>query len=388
MKAPAAGQKLSAKQAMEWSVCEAERGLGRVSPNPPVGCVILDQNRGFLASGCYAAYGGPHAEIEALRKIKDKKALKGASLYVTLEPCAHWGQTPPCADELAKYPFAAVICGREDPNPKTKGRGLKKLREKGFQVKKYPAAFEGKIQSLYEAFACNMREKKTFIALKAAVSLDGMLGLSGGASQWITSQASRRHAAWLRGRYDGVLTGAGSFLEDNPRLNSRHPRFSGQLNKAVILDPGGDCLDLIPRSRLAGVRPLSHILAVTRPFVRRAAAGKFPFVRMSCPYLEEKKQFDLSHLRSELYQSHGLCSLLAEGGAFALSSFLEQDQAQKLYLFAAPCVLGGVRGRSWAGGLSVKSLKGRKELKLEEPRRLGPDILLTGRFQQKPPRPL
>lgn len=377
-KQPAFGQKLSSRQAMELSLREAEKGFGRVSPNPPAGCVILDQNKGFLASGFHAAYGAPHAEIDALRKIKDKKLLKGAHLYVTLEPCAHYGKTPPCADELAKRPLAQVFYGREDPNPKTKGRGLGKLREKGIHAKKYPSFFAPQIQSLYEAFAYNMREQKTFISLKAAASLDGMLGLSDGSSQWITSQESRDYAGWLRGRYDGVLTGAGSFLEDSPRLNSRHPQFSGHPNKAVILNPKGDLLDLIPQSRLAQVRPLKNILAVTRPLSK--AGGALPFPRISCAWREESSQFDLSDLKSKLFQSHGLSSLLVEGGPLTLSSFLEQDQAQKLYQFVAPCVLGGLKGRSWAEGLLTSSLKERKNLRLEAPRPLGPDILLIGRL--------
>ena len=214
--------------------------------------------------------------------------------------------------------------------------------------------------------------------------MDGMLGLSDGSSQWITSQEARDYGGWLRGRYDGVLTGAGSFLEDNPRLNSRCPQFSGHPGKAVILNPKGDLLDLIPRSRLAQVRPLKHILAVTRP-LPKLRGGSWPFQRICCAWREPCGQFDLSDLKSKLWQSHGLSSLLVEGGALTLSSFLEQDQAQKLYQFIAPCVLGGAKGRSWAESLLASSLKERKNLRLEDPRRLGPDILLIGRFHKAPP---
>ena len=166
-------KKFSEREAMELAIKEAEKGQGFVSPNPPVGCVILNKDKEFLSSGFYSAYGHIHAEISALNKIKNKESLKGSHLFVTLEPCAHFGQNPPCVDSLLKQPFASIIYGREDPNPKTKGQGLKKLKQKGFKVKQ-SAFLQNSIRRLYEVFSFNMEKNRTFFALKTASSLDGI----------------------------------------------------------------------------------------------------------------------------------------------------------------------------------------------------------------------
>ena len=356
-------KKLSEQSAMELAIREAERGLGFVSPNPPVGCVILNKNNEFLSRGFYSHYGGTHAEISALNKVKNKKALKGAHVFVTLEPCAHFGQNPPCVDSLIKYPLASLTYGTRDPNPKVKGRGLKKLRSKGIRVKKTPF-FANNLARLYEAFILNMKENRAFFALKTASSLDGVVALHSGESQWITNKASRDFASYLRVCFDAVLIGVGTFLEDNPKLNCRKKAYKKIKNKVCLLDPSGRSLKMILKSQLAKVRPLENIFVITGPSASKRE--NYPFKVLSCPLLSSSpSQFDLQYLSRELYKEN-ICSVLIEGGAKTFSSFLEQKACQRFYHFMSSCLLGGKKGKYWTEQVSISSLKDRKILHSQE----------------------
>ena len=146
------GQRLSSESAMKLALQEAEKGRGFVSPNPPVGCVILDRNHRFLSTGFHESYGTEHAEIVALNKIKKKELLNKAFVYVTLEPCAHFGKTPPCVETLAQYPLSRVVYGMKDPNPKTNGMGIERLNRQGIQTEPF-STFEREVKKLYEVFS-------------------------------------------------------------------------------------------------------------------------------------------------------------------------------------------------------------------------------------------
>lgn len=368
-----AGQRLSPKEAMELAILEALKGLGRVSLNPPVGCVILDKDQQFLSKGYHKVYGGKHAEIEALEKIKDKKLLQEASLYVTLEPCSHQGKTPPCLETLLKYPFKTVLYGQKDPNPRSSGKGLKLLEKHGIQTKKFDF-YQQEIQKLYEVFSFNMKCKRTFVALKVASSLDGMIAFSDGRSQWITCEKSRDQVAFLRGCYDGVLIGRDTFLQDNPRLNSRHPLFFDKQNKVVVLDPEGQCAKHIKGSHLAEVRDIKDIILVTF----RNDFSNLPFQTLQVPFLKDKKSFHLENLLTLLYKDFQLSSILVEGGAGVFSSFIEQNQIQRIYQFVGSVVMGGVKGRGWTENVCLNEIK--KALEDVECFKIGESILITGRF--------
>ncbi len=366
-------EKLSDREAMRLAILSAGKGQGFVSPNPPVGCVILDKNQHLLSTGFYSHYGGIHAEISALNKIKDKKSLKGGRLFVTLEPCAHFGQNPPCADQLTKYPLSAVIYGQEDPNPLTKSKGIKRLRQKkGLLVKKSPF-FQKSIRRLYEAFTLNMKENRTFFALKMASSLDGVLSLTHGESQWITNKKSRAFALNMRKNYTAILIGLNTFLEDNPRLNYRG-KGPKRANKVCLLDPSGKSLKLIPQSRLASVRSLKDIFVITSP---SAPKNKGPVKTIISPFLPNRRQFDLKALSKQLYKEK-ISSVLVEGGGHTISSFLEQNVAKRLYYFISPCLIGGKKGKYWTENLSLPSLSKKKQLKFKENLFFDEDIFITG----------
>ena len=377
MKSPFLNKKLSDEEAIELAILEAKKGWPFVSPNPPVGSVILNQQRQLLSSGFYTCYGALHAEVVALNKIKDKTALKGAKLFVTLEPCAHTGQNPPCVKTLLKYPFSKIMYGIEDPNPKTKGRGLKLLKSKGFKIQKSPYQ-QNSLCRLYEAFTENMNNKSSFFALKVASSLDGVMALSHGESQWITEPESRDQVFRLRALFDAVLIGVNTFLQDRPRLNSRLKEFKSLTNKVCILDPSGRCLNLIKSSALAKVRPLKNIFVITQENHKAILKPK-GFKIITLPRLSPLKPLCLKTLGQKLYKQ-GIGSVLVEGGASTLAPFLQQNIAQRLYLFINPCLLGGVTGLYWTEKLNSPSLNKRKTLKNLEILSFNKDLLLTGQL--------
>ena len=371
------GKKLSPKESFSLALKEARKGEGFITPNPPVGAVFLDKEEIFLSSGYHKAYGKPHAEQDALKKIKDKKKLKDGHLYVTLEPCSHFGKTPPCTEDLIKLSLNSITYGMKDSNPLMQGKSLKLLESKGIKIKPSPY-FKEEVKELYVKYQYGHKYKKPFVALKVATTLDGIIALNKGSSQWISSKKSRDHVSYLRACYDGVLIGVGTFLEDNPKLNSRIPPFHNKKNKVVILDPAGRSLDLITKSSLAQVRPMSHITVCVDAHL---SLKKYPFKVLKASLLKNGV-FNLSLLLSSLYEEGSLSSLLVEGGAHTFSSFVEQDEAQKLYQFLSPSLAGSRYGKSFLESFSVENL-GQIHFSSPEFFKIGKDFLFKGFFSKK-----
>jgi len=363
--------KLTPAEAIAVALEEAKKGSGFVSPNPLVGCVILDRDFQFLSVGYHAQIGGLHAEAHALENVKDKKKLEGAHVYVTLEPCAHIGRQPSCATALAALPIASVTYGLQDPNPKVAGQGAEILRAAGKTVSLF-SDLQTELEELAEIFLINMREKRPFVSIKVASSLDGQVALKDGTSQWITGEAARGHVQSLRGFHDAVLTGAGTFIRDDPRLNSRDPRFKNKILPLILLDPGGTCVRHLPGSEALKVRKPEHIFIVTQPGVP---------VPEGIQHLElelRDGEFDLRALILKL-QEFGIYSLFVEAGARTVSSFLKQRLADRIFVFLAPKILG--LGLGWASGLGISSLDQAVRLENMRSENFGDDILLTGKVR-------
>ncbi len=359
---------------MRLAIAEAKKGHGFVSPNPVVGCVILSRDGQLVSLGYHKKVGGPHAEIEALRAVKNPALLEGAQVFVTLEPCSHYGRTPPCAEALAKLPLSEVTFGLLDPNPKVSGRGAEMVRAAGIKCEQFSGdkEIEQELQDLVEIFLYNQSEQKTFVSLKVATSLDGRMSMRSGESKWITGELARSYSYVLRAQYDAVLIGKRTFLEDDPSLNIRLPGFDGHQNTVVIIDPRGECLPHLKSSKLTETRPLEKIWVATYNdvpaaphvlHVRRNAAGKM----------------DLSHLLELLWQKD-VKSVFVEGGAYTFATFLEKNLVQRLHLFMAPTLIGGSHGVSWTEHFGSEKFSERRTTSELTPVHLGRDLYLALKF--------
>jgi diaminohydroxyphosphoribosylaminopyrimidine deaminase/5-amino-6-(5-phosphoribosylamino)uracil reductase len=366
--------------AMRLAIQEARKGLGFVAPNPAVGCVILDRNGDLISKGFHRQYGAAHAEVEALLAVQSEERLRGAIVYVTLEPCAHEGQTPSCAKRLATLPLAKVVYGLRDPNPLVDGQGAGILRSAGIEVEEVDSAWGQDIavelEELAEIFTCHFRHRKTFVALKVATSLDGQMAHQSGESKWITGEEAREQGHFLRATYDAVLIGAGTFFKDDPRLDVRHPRFSSKANKVVILDATGDVLGRLAESNIFKTHKPNQIFLVTA----EKSENKLGVNIVPCS-LQGPGQLNLNEALTRLFELR-IGSILVEGGAAVISSFLVAGLAQRIYQFIAPQIIGAKSGLSYTSGYSTENLAQRIELLHPRAQLFGKDVMVTGRLDQ------
>lgn len=364
---------MTPKEAMWMAIQEGRRGLGFVSPNPPVGCVILDEKMKFLSSGYHKQYGGDHAEIEALKGVSDEQ-LEGAHIFTTLEPCAHEGKTPSCAKHLAKLPIASVTYGVRDPNPLVNGGGHKILEDSGKEIKEF-AELKNELEELAEIFFCNMRSKLPFVSLKVATSLDGQMGLKNGQSKWITNEQSREHVHFLRAAHDAVLVGRNTIEIDDPLLNIRHPKFLNKKNKVIVLDSEAQLLPKLQSKKLSSVHEPSDIIVVVKP---GKAVGNYPYNFVEVPALSDG-MFDLKILLTKLFELK-ITSVMVEGGSMTYKGFFVQKQIQRLIHFQAPILLGAENGIPWTQGLLISDMKDRIILRDGTAQFFGSDLMTTARL--------
>lgn len=357
IQSPQIGEVLKPEQAMQHAIMQAQRGAGFVSPNPLVGCVIVDRENRFLAFGYHEKFGEGHAEVNALKKISNATDLEGATVYVTLEPCAHEGKTPSCAKALAKLPLKRVIFGLQDPNPLVSGQGEQILKTAGIKAVEYheDGVLKNSLLELPEIFLKNFTHKKIFVAAKLATSLDGQIALSTGESKWITGPESREFSHELRSRYDAVVVGKNTILQDDPSLNIRHPKIN-KMTKLVILDRSKTIARQIQEGR-------------EFKFLKAHATENIIF----------PKSKTLTELQYELW-GLGLRSVFVEGGAEIISEFLKAGLVDRLHLFLAPVILGSSGGLSWTKSLKISAMHEKIQLKNLQSRAFGTDFYLTGRL--------
>lgn len=210
----------------------ARSGMGFVSPNPMVGCVIVDKNGEKIGEGYHQKFGEAHAEVNAVESITDKSQLKDATVFVTLEPCSHHGKTPPCASMLAGLPIKKVVVGHQDPNMKVNGKGISLLREKGIEVE--VGVLKKECEQLNEAFIHHQLFGRPLVILKIAQTLDGYLAAPDGDSQWISGKKSREMVHRWRSQLDAVMVGRTTAFTDNPSLTVRHVK--GRQPKRIVID--------------------------------------------------------------------------------------------------------------------------------------------------------
>jgi diaminohydroxyphosphoribosylaminopyrimidine deaminase/5-amino-6-(5-phosphoribosylamino)uracil reductase len=355
---------------MRVALAEAEKGVGRTSPNPAVGAVVV-RDGSVVARGHHARAGGPHAEVVALRAAG--AAARGADLYTTLEPCDHWGKTPPCSIAIARAGVRRVFVGSRDPNPVVNGRGVARLRRAGVEV--VTEVLRDACDALNAPWFHFIRTGRPFVTLKAAITLDARIATRTGDSRWITGPAARREVHRLRDRVDAVLVGAETARVDDPRLTTRLPRGRGRDPVRVVLDSRGRAL---PRAlRLfRGASAAPTLLATT---VGRPVPGPGVEV-LRCRAARARGAVaggvDLHDLL-RLLAARGVTHLLVEGGARTHASFLQAGLVDRLMVFVAPKILGG--GVPWLEAGGPARMAGALTLEDVEVRKVGEDLLVTGR---------
>ena len=323
---------------MRRALALAARGLGETNPNPAVGCVLVRGGR-VVGEGYHRRAGEPHAEVVALRQAGAR--ARGATAYVNLEPCAHQGRTPPCAPALVGAGVRRVVAAMGDPNPLVGGRGFRILRRRGIQVTR--GVLEKEALRLNEPFVVAVRERRPFVLLKAALTLDGRIATARGESKWITSAAQRRQARALRRRFDAVAVGIGTALADDPLLLPE-PRVRRPFHRVVF----DSRLRLPLRSRLVRSARRSPLWVLTlEDDPRKRARLERRGARVVT--VRGRGRVPPAAALRELY-ARGVRSLMVEGGSELLGSFLGAGLFDQVALFRAPLLLGGRHGRPAFGG--------------------------------------
>ncbi len=338
---------------------------GFTSPNPLVGALIVKNNK-VLASGYHKRCGLPHAEIQAIRRAP-KKQIKNATLYVNLEPCCHFGRTPPCVDEIIRQGFKRVVIANLDPNPLVSGKSVRKLKNAGVSVSR--GLLQAEAARLNEVFFKTIRQKMPFVAVKIAQSLDGKIRTAGGQSQWITSKPSRNYARGLRDRYDCVLVGINTILSDDPLLKGKR-----RIPYKVILDPG---LRLPARAKILQYHPEKVVVFSSYASRRSRKLKKLP-AGLKIHFLKTLKgQFRLREVLKILFRE-GAMSVFVEGGSCTVGGFFDERLVDKVYWFIAAKIIGGEGALSSVGGQGINSLA--KPCLVTDPliEGIGKDFLVTG----------
>jgi len=354
------------KQAIELS----KKGMGFVNPNPLVGAVIVKENR-VIGKGWHEYFGGPHAEINAIKDAKGQ--TEGATLYVTLEPCSHYGKTPPCSLAIIQNKFSRVVVGSSDPNPLVAGGGITMIRNAGIEVQS--GIMEKEVQELNEVFFKFIRTQQPFVVLKTAMSLDGKIATATGNSRWISGETSRKRVHELRNRYAAIMVGINTVLNDDPLLNVRDLEGKTKNPVRVVVDSKAR----IPlESKLLNTPEISEtIVAVTNKAPEskiKALTDKGARV-LVCPALEGR--VDLRFLMQEL-AGRGIDSILLEGGGTLNFEALKQGIVDKVVAFVAPKILGGAQALTPVEGAGFALLPNAVQIQNLKACNSGEDIMLTG----------
>ena len=350
----------------------AGNAIGRTSPNPLVGAVIVKDNR-VVGCGWHRKAGTPHAEVHALNQAGE--LAQGADVYVTLEPCAHYGKTPPCAKALVEAKVKNVYGGLLDVNPKVAGKGFKILEDAGIHVEY--GFLQDELRKQNEVFFKWIEHKKPFVVLKAAMTLDGKIATATGQSKWITNETSRAYGYKLRDIYDGIMVGINTVIEDNPMLTAR---VDGGKNPIRIVVDSSLRIDI--NANVVQDKSAKTIVATTDK------ADKDKILKLQAQDIDvivvdkdENDKVDIEKLLNILGQQN-ICSILVEGGATLSGSFVAKKLVDKVYFFIAPKIVGGKEAKTPVAGTGILNLQEALALKDIQIEKLEEDILIIGRVDK------
>jgi diaminohydroxyphosphoribosylaminopyrimidine deaminase/5-amino-6-(5-phosphoribosylamino)uracil reductase len=356
---------------MRKAIRLARKGLGRTSPNPAVGVVIIRDGK-IIASGYHKKAGDNHAEVEALVKIRGR-AREDDVLYVTLEPCHHHGRTPPCTQAILKKGLKKLVVGMRDPNPQVTGGGCEFLAKKGIEVK--TGILESECRKLNEGYEKYVLTGRPFVVAKSAMTLDGWIATSSGDSQWVTNEMSRQFVHQLRDRLDGVMVGVGTVLADDPSLTTRLKRGGGRDPLRIIVDTH---LRTPVEAKVLNSKSSSETLIVVGtkvPAKHLRRVEREGVSILTCPTKEDR--IDLAVLL-DLLGDRYVTSVLVEGGSAIMGSMIREGLIDKFYIFKAPKILGGYDGVPMASGSGPQKMDAALRLNDIKVRRFEDDVLIEG----------
>lgn len=315
----------------------AKKGYGKAAPNPMVGCVVLDRDGNLISKGYHKKYGENHAERDALLKLKNNEA-EGGTLYVNLEPCSHFGKTPPCVDLIIKHKLKRVVIGMKDVNPKVDG--ITKLKAAGIEV---DCVLEEEARFLNRMFIKTMTEKMPYVVLKTASTMDGKIASKTGSSKWITSETARKEVYRMRKEFDCIMTSSNTVIADNPSM---------QHNFKCMLDKD------LRTSKDAKIYQQGEIYIASKE---------------NTPL--KNNQLDIEAVLKNLY-SKGIYSVFVECGGTLAGSMLKDNLIDEVYQFIAPKILNDNNGLSCFNGADIKEISQAKNLKIYELKQIEKDILI------------
>jgi diaminohydroxyphosphoribosylaminopyrimidine deaminase/5-amino-6-(5-phosphoribosylamino)uracil reductase len=347
----------------------ARNGLYSTAPNPSVGCVVVGRDGAVAGEGYHERAGGPHAEVVALRQAGE--AARGGTAYVSLEPCAHFGRTPPCADALREAGLARVVAAARDPNPRVNGLGLQRLAEAGIAVA--DGLLEGEAQELNRGFVSRMSRGRPWVTLKAGASVDGRTALATGVSQWITGPAARADVQRLRARASAILTGIGTVLADDPSLTVREPGLDlrGRQLLRVVFDTG---LRIPATAKLVADGAPTLVFGRADSIEQHGDALRAAGVTLES-LASTGAHLDLPAALARLGQLE--CNeVLVEAGAELSGAFLDARLVDELVLYVAPTLLGDA-ARPLARLPIIEQMNERQDFRWVDVRQVGADLRLT-----------
>ena len=355
---------------MQMALSLAARGREKTAPNPMVGAVVVHDGT-VVGRGFHARYGEAHAETVALAEAGERAA--GSTLYVTLEPCSHQGQTPPCADALIAAGIKRVVAAMQDPNPLVQGSGFARLREAGITVE--VGCMQAEARRLNEVFVIYHELRRPFVTVKWAMSLCGRTAHDSGQSRWISNAKSREYGHRLRSRHDAVMVGIGTVLSDDPMLNVRLPGYEGKQPRKVIID--GD-LAMPTRARLMREKDRGEVIIFTTPFAK-AERLKF-FEDEGCRVIEVRSRRRILHMGSVLGElaKLGVMSVLIEGGRQVHTSLLARGHVDKIVAFVSPKIFGGSEMRSPVEDLGIAGIEDALQLRDIQWQSFDEDLCMEG----------
>ena len=352
------------KKLMRRCLALAKKSEGHTSPNPLVGAIIFDDDFRIISEGRHEYYGGNHAERNAV--LSAKEDLKGKSIIVNLEPCSHYGKTPPCADLLIEKGFKRVICGLVDPNPEVAGQGIERLKNAGIEV--IVGVLEDECRELNKIFLKNQERKEVYIAIKTATTLDGKIATKTGSSKWITNEKSRAEVQKLRNKYDAILTSSKTVIADNPSLTCR--MRGGRNPVRVIVDTN---LSTSPNAKVYNNDGTRVIVLTSKN------NAKFPshVEVVVCP--KKNGHVDLNFAMQKLFDMK-IRSVLVEAGGTLNKAFMEENLADELIQFVALKILGDKQGINFVEGLDRTQISQCNNLSMVSFKPLKNDIMIIGKF--------